>query len=475
MTRSLTTCILLTLAAALTAVGCLDAPTLSSSGVTLGQDGDQAAGPGAVASIPGLGDGKLTAGGGGTVPVTCAPSEAGLPDDPACEEVTFSDPVDLLDPEQLIAHEWGTFVSMVTPEGQILEGMHHEEEPLPNFVYSRCGEVPWCWGYNAIKEMEILPEPVTQKLETPVIYFYSAEPREVTIDVTFPQGIISQWYPDAVAMQPLVNFDLQAMAGGGMTWTIEVDPEIDIDQAPWVPEDHIWAPSRDVAATPISAKGETEAFIFYRGLGRFTTPLEVHNDGTTVSLGFKAGPTIPSVWLLHVRDGKAAITHVGAIAAGPNTNALIPEPNMDMVTFLPHAKALVAQGLEADGLFSDEAKAMVNTWERSYFQTEGFRVLYVLPRSWTDELLPISFDPVPDELVRTMVGRIEVLTPWDVDEMVGRVAGWAAAPGTAAELVEMPRFAEPRLRAACKALETADSPLADYCDTLIGTIYETNL
>ncbi len=148
---------------------------------------------------------------------------------------------------------------------------------------------------------------------------------------------------------------------------------------------------------------------------------------------------------------------------------------MDMASFLPYAKGMVAQGLEADGLFSDEAWAMVNTWERSYFKTEGLRVLYVLPRQWTDDLLPISFDPVPDELVRTLVGRVEALTPADVDEMVQRVEGWHAAPDTIEELTEMPRFAEPRLRAACKALDTADSPLVSWCESLITTVYALNL
>jgi hypothetical protein len=38
-------------------------------------------------------------------------------------------------------------------------------------------------------------------------------------------------------------------------------------------------------------------------------------------------------------------------------------------------------------------------------------VLYVLPRPWTDATLPLRLDPTPDELVRVMVGRAELLTP----------------------------------------------------------------
>ena len=34
-------------------------------------------------------------------------------------------------------------------------------------------------------------------METPVIYFYSKEPQTVDVRVDFPQGIITEWYPQA--------------------------------------------------------------------------------------------------------------------------------------------------------------------------------------------------------------------------------------------------------------------------------------
>ena len=34
-------------------------------------------------------------------------------------------------------HEWGTFTSMQGADGVGLEGLQHEEERLPDFVYSR--------------------------------------------------------------------------------------------------------------------------------------------------------------------------------------------------------------------------------------------------------------------------------------------------------------------------------------------------
>jgi hypothetical protein len=34
-----------------------------------------------------------------------------------------------------VAHEWGTFTSVINKDGQQLQGLHHEEEALPRFVY----------------------------------------------------------------------------------------------------------------------------------------------------------------------------------------------------------------------------------------------------------------------------------------------------------------------------------------------------
>src|SRR5436309_9967014 len=53
---------------------------------------------------------------------------------------------------------------------------------------------------------------------------------------------------------------------------------------------------------------------------------------------------------------------------------------------------------------------MVNTWRDSWFTEDGVRVIYMLPRPWTDEILPLTLTPQPKELTRVMVGRAEVIT-----------------------------------------------------------------
>ena len=53
-----------------------------------------------------------------------------------------------------------------------------------------------------------------------------------------------------------------------------------------------------------------------------------------------------------------------------------------------------------------EAAAMVATWRALWFE-DGVRVLFMVPREFTDQALPLDLDPAPDELVRVLVGRVD--------------------------------------------------------------------
>ena len=66
--------------------------------------------------------------------------------------------------------------------------------------------------------------------------------------------------------------------------------------------------------------------------------------------------------------------------------------------------------LVANGLFADEADALLHTWERSYFQNPGQRLFFIIPQTWTDKVLPLKLS-TPADVTRVMVGRIELETP----------------------------------------------------------------
>jgi hypothetical protein len=98
---------------------------------------------------------------------------------------------------------------------------------------------------------------------------------------------------------------------------------------------------------------------------------------------------------------------------------------------------------------------MVATWNESWFGEDGVRVLYLLPRKWTDEILPLELKPMPRQLVRTMVGRAEMIRP-SVERRLaeqikryGEVTDGARQQAVAAtRALGLGRFLEPAVRRA---------------------------
>src|SRR5262245_40155349 len=93
------------------------------------------------------------------------------------------------EPNDLVVHEWGTFLAMQGSDGAVLDGMYHEEHSLPDFVHSR--------GRDQLH----IPT-IQMKGETPVIYFYTAKRQRLSVAVQFPEGIWTQWYPQARTVAP---------------------------------------------------------------------------------------------------------------------------------------------------------------------------------------------------------------------------------------------------------------------------------
>src|SRR5690606_37795292 len=94
-------------------------------------------------------------------------------------------------------------------------------------------------GTPHMKSMEVLPEPVTQKLETPVIYFYGHE-GEVSVEVDFPSGIISEWYPGSTDYGPDLG-SMERVAEGRMRWDLELRaPAASTVGMPPVDADSVW-------------------------------------------------------------------------------------------------------------------------------------------------------------------------------------------------------------------------------------------
>ena len=311
----------------------------------------------------------------------------------------------------LVVHEWGTFLAMNGSNGVTLDGMYHEEHALPGFVHARSRD-------------ELRLRTSNLKGETPVVYFYSDTPAKVRVEVGFPGGLWTQWYPQADFVGPsLVQAGaLPHARNGRIGWTVDVlPPQLGPRSLPETRSDALWNYTRDVDAAYVSTSDSTrqgnpkewERFIFYRGLGEAGLPLDVSATGGG---RLKCGPDLTEglrhVYLLRVERGRGAYHYRPWLRCGERIDDVVPAMNSSQP--LDRFAVTVADDLAArlveSGLYEKEARAMVNTWRTSYFESDGIRVLFVLPQSWTDRFIPMTIDPRPDELVRVMVGRIELLT-----------------------------------------------------------------
>jgi hypothetical protein len=202
---------------------------------------------------------------------------------------------------------------------------------------------------------------------------------------------------------------------------------------------------------------ETEKFLFYRGLGTFTIPIKAtFAAGNKIAIENGGDEPIRHLFLLHVVSGAGAFSYVPEVAARGSVTVARPQPHLakklvDVASMVKGLLPALKEKLVAEGLYEREAEAMVRTWERSYFHTEGFRVLYCVPRSVTDQVLPIAVTPVPKVMTRVLVGRLECITPEVEKEIESALENLSSKDSALVELAQkrldrLGRFLEPHVR-----------------------------
>jgi hypothetical protein len=387
-------------------------------------------------------------------------------------------------PPDLVIHEWGTFLGMSSSDGTALDGMYHEEHALPAFVHAR--------GKDQLR----LPI-MFLKGETPVIYFYTERPQSVRLGVGFPQGIWTHWYPQAARILPALQdraASPERLTGGRICWFADIIPAalaeqtgqtktIDSPTLPVTSEDALWRFSREVDAAYVKtmdgtvepARAEYERFLFYRGLGEARLPLRVGaRDGGTLTLD--RDPTVADgvrhVFVLRVDHGRAAYRYLPRLEPGQSLAGVIPgvDEAQPLAEFTPRIANDLAARLTESGLYAKEARAMVNTWTNSYFQADGIRVLFVLPQGWTDAFIPMTVIPQPKQVVRVMVGRVELLSP-ERERLAAEAIRGLADPDEArraqafATLRAQGRYVEPIVR---RVLQSSRDPkVQELCKRLL--------
>ena len=382
-----------------------------------------------------------------------------------------------------VAHEWGTFTSVQGADGVLLNWRPLETSLLPSFVYdwSKPGLNRTLAGFGKGAMTSL------QRMETPVVYFYADEELSVDVSVQFPQGRITEWFPQAdligpawVATPPFVETldtgahklgakleftfasllsqhvakDSRVVWSGVKILPGKQHPEI----APLVPSDksgsHYFA-ARETDSTFVKIKSlsktnsspEYDKFLFYRGVGNFTTPLQVTMaSDNNVTLTNQGAEALSGLFVIRLRNGEGQFIHIDKLDQNGSSSVSFEQDHPASEVIAALEKEIVS-ALTEQGLYPREATAMVNTWKDSWFEEDGVRVLYLLSREWTDRTLPMQLSPQPQQLARVMVGRAELIPP-GVQELLCKSLKDASTGDTQArkiallELKRLGRFAE---------------------------------
>jgi hypothetical protein len=364
-------------------------------------------------------------------------------------------------PGQLIVHEWGTFTGLAGSDGVHLPFRAGIGSDLPPFVFTRAEQAARLTPDLKDVMWEVFTKNETvalQRMETPVVYFYTDAPREVEARVDFPQGMLTEFYPPVRSMTPA--YDLRSrsvLQGSSLDWgKIRIAPASASANVPKVEGNNHYAHARETDAATVQFSdrpGEVheENFLFYRGLGDFTLPVTLAAvGGNRFVLHNSADDPIATAFLIRIKGGTARFSTYRNVARRQEMTL----PSQE-VAAEDLAEAVVT-ALVAEGLYEKEARAMVKTWESNWFGEEGTgtRLLYTLPRRVTDGLLPLRINPTPDETVRVLVGRIDVLTPEQEAKLASMFprAGTKGAIGAeeAREARALGRFLKPALERAAK-------------------------
>ena len=97
-------------------------------------------------------------------------------------------------PSGYAAHEWGTFTSVQGGDGVLLDWRPLQTSVLPKFVYDwshpGLGRIA---GFGQQRQVLVSKTALVtlQRMETPVLYFYSPQARTIDVSVKFPQGQIT--------------------------------------------------------------------------------------------------------------------------------------------------------------------------------------------------------------------------------------------------------------------------------------------
>jgi hypothetical protein len=355
----------------------------------------------------------------------------------------------------LVVHEWGTLTTRHLPDGTPQGGLNRiaPSEVLPEFVHRFEPPQAQGSGRGPFGKGPAVPghPDVTMRLETPVLYFHpppgEAAAAPFDLEVRMRGGILNEYYPDAIPQVEVDHGRIQSKMQQGLVkdWSGEVLDNYVLGSLRWrdlrlVPaapfpatSSRTWLAPREVASSPVlGAKGEGEQYLFYRGVAHLDALVSTRLVGDRLSL-------LSPPALYWIPREALELSHVWAVDIDPSQGTWFTERRRVAVPRLPGTPVLeldfaapersfmtkqahfprenpgrlresMRLALVDQGLFPDEAEAMLATWEASWFREPGRRVFYMVPRAWIDRHLPMTLTR-SHELTRVLVGRIDLIGP----------------------------------------------------------------
>jgi hypothetical protein len=289
----------------------------------------------------------------------------------------------------ITAHEWGTFTSIAGEDGRAMSWRPYGgPTDLPCFVdrWPGSGKGPLAG---------------TVRMETPVLYFYGSRDSRASVKVAFRRGVITEWYPKAAL----------AKSSGDIAWS---DVRIAPGAAPEFQREHNrshYYAARETDAAPLQVGGQSERFLFYRGVGTFPLPLSAKMaDDHNILLENLDRHPVQGLIYCENRGGKLRFQFVGTMETKITLDSQTGDG--DLSNLLVRLK----NRLVDSGLYEKEARAMIETWRDSWFE-DGTRSFYIVPRSTVEAVLPLDIQPAPADIARVFVGRLEIITPATIESL----------------------------------------------------------
>ncbi|MFK7788612.1 MAG: hypothetical protein AB8C95_03830, partial [Phycisphaeraceae bacterium] len=130
----------------------------------------------------------------------------------------------------LVAHEWGSMKHHVDSATSEFDLIGEDQSDLPPFVK--------VWADQ--------PALGPIMVEKPILYFYTQKQQKVNVTVRFPEGVLTQWYPDVSFFTPQRdgrrgpgNNQAPPPRNGTLAWSqIELNPELDVSKFAQVNQNH---------------------------------------------------------------------------------------------------------------------------------------------------------------------------------------------------------------------------------------------